>query len=55
MREFASTLECSEPNDETINATAVSENGYRTPKLLEHLGGHEELAAMLAICNGVNA
>ena len=54
MREFESTLACSDPNEEIIMATAVRETAGGPRKRFSTSVATEEICGMLAISSGVS-
>src|SRR5579872_4112113 len=54
-REFASTLACSEPNEDTISATAVIDTAIGPRKRFSTSVATDELVGTLATSNGVSA
>src|SRR6202140_5872989 len=55
MRELASTLACSAPNEETMSATAVIETANGPRNRVNTSVATDELAGTLAISSGVSA
>src|ERR1700761_1206352 len=54
-REFASTLACNEPNEDTIKATAVMDTAIGPRKRFSTSVATDELGGTLAISSGVMA
>ncbi len=55
MRELASTLACSAPNEETISAIAVIDTATGPKNRFNTSVATDELAGKLAISSGVSA